>query len=457
MNSYRWLSAWVPFIAMGVLACSGDTASDELGDDAYLPEPELPARPSRFFLPWGEATVPAANPALEVDPVGQFHMVYPDHASGGAFYAFCDGDCSAADQVRAVKLQPDEQVDHAMIAIGPENKPHVLLSTSRTVYYATCSGDCTQQEGWAVNAILALPDHQILTGEAFALTREGKPRFLMHTDIASTWLGLPVSTHYVTCDSDCQSASSWRSHKIANLIWSQPTLRFAPDGQPRLATSVRYVDLWEPRSRYVAEYWECNTSDCTTASAWSGFGLRTAGFWVQGKSEVSSSLALTSTGAPRLALLAYPERKPTLMYFSCDQDCAIAQSWSGVPLAASPNLTPGMDLTLDEQDQPRLAYTDQYSIQFTWCDERCVSEGAAWERRLVEWRGSLPEAPLTPQDECKVSSWRLGSPSLALGADGLPRVAYGANNPSPGPGNWSCGEDGTPMTLPRFAQFSSLD
>ena len=85
------------------------------------------------------------QPRIESDAAGNLHLVYPAYAIGDAFYAYCQGDCRAMDQVSSIKFPTQGTVHNAMLALGPDHKPQLLLSTMSRIYYATCAGDCTQE------------------------------------------------------------------------------------------------------------------------------------------------------------------------------------------------------------------------------------------------------------------------------------------------------------------------
>ena len=98
-----------------------------------------------FFLPTAGEARNTIQPRIESDAAGNLHLVYPAYAIGDAFYAYCQGDCRAMDQVSSIKFPTQGTVHNAMLALGPDHKPQLLLSTMSRIYYATCAGDCTQE------------------------------------------------------------------------------------------------------------------------------------------------------------------------------------------------------------------------------------------------------------------------------------------------------------------------
>lgn len=426
-----------------VPACPGD---DNGGDAA-----------SRFFLPTGDEARNTSNPTIETDADGRIHAVYPAYAIGDAFYATCAADCDGSDDVSVVRFDTEGTVANAMIALGRDGKPHVLLSTFLDVYYARCTGDCTTASGWDVDVILSHDGDLEVTGEAFALTPDDRPRFVMHSYRAFPTGGPTPATYYVTCDASCGAAASWSVHPIADQVWQESTLRFTAGGAPRLATIARVDD------GDLAAYIECN-GDCTDGASWIGQGLVHAysDRWVA-EIDPAISMDLTASEGPRVSILGRGEDgKPNVTWFECDDGCTTEAGWRGTILVYGDELGAGLDVVLDADDHPRLVYTAGSSILLAHCDAAdCTPEGAPWGLTSVELSSDMEPDEVIPYPNCTVSAWFLRHPSIALGADGLPRVAYraedisgGWQNPDPTDPECTAGAD---MTFARFARVSSLE
>ncbi len=146
---------------------------------------------SHFFLPTGEPEN-TTNPTVEVDVSGGLHIVYPSYAIGDAFYAYCPADCASSAGVSVVRFETDGTVDNIMIALDANGAPQVLMSTYLAIYYASCAGDCTQPNSWTVSVIKTLEGGDLeVSGEAFALDPQGRPRFMMHAYRAFLGVGQP--------------------------------------------------------------------------------------------------------------------------------------------------------------------------------------------------------------------------------------------------------------------------
>lgn len=421
------------------------------------------AQALRFFLATPEPDNTAA-PTIEVDAQGGIHAVYPAYAGGGAYYAYCPADCGGPEDVSVVRLDSDGTVANAMLALDPDGHPHVLLAAYAYVYYATCDGDCTDPASWSESEILKHDGDREVTGEAFALDREGHPRFLMHTYVAYLGIGQKApETHYVTCDADCLDPASWSSHRIATQIWRSSQLRFDAQGHPRVAT-VAIVDGGEDAPDWdLAAYAEC-LGDCTLETSWQAVGLEAA--FTSDVDAVSIhpavSLALTRAGAPRILVLGKDDAGTRrLVYFACDQGCT-GDAWAGTVLSDGDALGAGLDLTLDAADHPRFVYTFNYAIGLASCDEEdCESPEAPWDLVKVEAGADMSPDEIFLWPNCYVGAWFLHSPSIALTPDGAPRVGYQARDIS---GGWSNPDPdepdcvaGTDMTWSRIALLSSRD
>lgn len=425
-------------------ACGGDD-----GDSA--------GAGSRFFLPTGDEARNTVNPTIETDAAGRVHAIYPAYAIGDAFYATCAADCDRAEDVAVVRFDTDGTVANAMLALAPDGTPHVLLATFNDVYYGRCVGDCTTRAGWQLDHILSHGGDREVTGEAFALTPDGRPRFVMHSYRAFPVGGPPPATYYVTCDGGCAAASAWSVHLIADQVWQESTLRFTADGNPRLATVAQTTD------GLLGAFVACDGA-CTEGSDWVGQGLvpAYADRWVA-QIDPAIAMDLTAAGAPRVLVLGQAaDGGRTLVWFECDAGCTAEAGWRGTILVDADELGAGLDVALDDADHARIVYTANYNIMLGRCDAAdCTPPDAPWVPTPVELSSEMEPDQIIPYPNCTVAAWFLRHPSIALGRDGLPRVAYraedisgGWDNPDPTDPDCVAGAD---MTFARFARVTALD
>lgn len=419
---------------------------------------------ARFFLPTGEPTNTAA-PTVLVDGDDAIHTVYPAYVRGGAFYGYCAASCKGAEDVKVVPFETEGTVHNAMIALDGSGKPRVLLSTMKHVYYATCDGDCSDPGAWTQNVILELDGDQDVSGKAFALDPQGRPRFVMHTSKAYLGIGQKTpATYWVTCDEGCESASSWTKTKISDQMWRGGTLRYDAEGRAHLAMVANIGRTENSSGKEMAAYAVCE-SDCGGDDAWGGTALIPAF-----ESELdavrvtpSLSLALTKAGKPRIVVLGMFEdtMKRNITYFACDDNCT-GNGWQGSILSDLEKVGVGLDLALDANDKPRFVHTLDYNIALAYCDEaNCAAEDAKWDLTKVEYGAEMKPDEIFLYENCTVGAWFLHSPSLALTKEGRPRVGYQARDISggltnPDPATKPDCVAGTDMTWSRLAVMPAV-
>lgn len=421
-----------------------------------------PLTADAFFLPTDEPDNTSA-PTIELDASGGMHAIYPAYAGGDAFYAYCGPDCGGSDEVEVVRLETEGTVANAMIALDDQGRPHVLLSSFANVYYASCDGDCTDPAAWTVGDILKHDNQREVTGEAFALDPQGRPRFMMHTYVAYLGIGQGApETHYVTCDADCHDPAQWTAHLVAEQIWQSTHLRFDAQGRAHVATVATVVGTDGAANEDVGAYVLCE-SDCEDGENWIGNPLAPAFSSLLDVVDIrpAIALALTKAGAPRITMLGKDEAGVrNVTYLACDTDCDTAP-WTGTYLSSGDDIGPGVDLALDANDHPRFVYTFDYNIGIAHCDaDACEHADSPWTLDGVELGGEMPPDEIFLWPNCNVGAWFLHSPSLALDATGHPRVGYQARDIS---GGWSnpdptmpdC-EAGTDMTWSRVAVMDAL-
>jgi hypothetical protein len=439
-------------LVLPLLACGGDGGGSE---PQGTPDGKGPLVP--LFLPTDTPENTTA-PTVEVDAKGGVHAVYPVRSRGDAFYAYCASDCGAPSRFKVVRFDTDGSVANVTLQLDDAGKPHVLMATSLRLYYAVCTGDCTQAAGWVTRVILEQGADLDVSGESFALDRLGRPRFLMHSYpqlLASTQRSF--ETYYVTCDADCLSPSSWKANLLStDEAWRGSQLRFDAQNRPRVATLAR-IRTAGGRATDIIGYAECNER-CDEGASWSAVGLDAVYDVIRDEVDPAVSMALTRAGSPRIALLHKDESDAgALRYFACDTDC-LGENWSVLELASSASLDSGLDLALDGSDRPRLVYTLNDDIVLASCQADCGTAAAQWKRAAVEHSGDMEADKVIPYPNCTISAWFLQQPSLALGPDGQAHVAYqaldysgGTSNPDPNAPPCTAGMDMTFSRIHRLA------
>ena len=452
-------------LASSLAACTtSSSSSSSSGGSSPGPGGGEGGSAAKFFLPpnapGGDPTNTAA-PTVELDANDGIHTVYPAYAGGDAFYGYCPADCSGQDQVKVVRLPTDGATVHnAMIALDGNGKPQLLLSTMMRVYYATCDGDCTDPSAWTSTVILEHGGKREVTGEAFTLDGDGRPRFLMHTYKAYLGVGQEApEAFFVACDADCHDPKSWKTSKIADQMWRSSSLKYDAEGRAHVATVIGVPATETSSSTEMGAYAVCEAG-CDREENWVGTGLAPAF-----ESEIDAvsikpaiSLALTKAGHPRIILLGKLEDsgKRNLTYLECDADCT-AKGWVGSIISDHEKLGAGLDLALDANDHPRFVHTLDYNIALAYCDQdSCAQADSKWDLTKVEYGGEMKPDEIFLYENCTVGAWFLHSPSIALTKAGKARVGYQARDISggwknPDPATKADCKAGTDMTWSRLA------
>jgi uncharacterized coiled-coil protein SlyX len=403
--------------------------------DAGNPTPATPpaGQAASFFL-FGDQPHNTTAPIVRSDARGATHVLYPLYGAGGAYYAFCPRGCEQARDIAPVLLTTEGSVTNAAIALTPDGRPRVLLSTLLRVYYGQCDQRCGESQSWTLSVIDEHQGARDVTGQALALDPMGRPRFIEHTYLAYLGVGQkPPATWYMQCDAvDCGQPESWQRDQISDKIWTTSQLKFSADGRAHLLTSVENAD-GNSAGLMLGAYFEC-AGACTTQAAWPGVGLTRLYESNIDDMYLSLSLALTKSGQPRLALIELtPDNGRRLLYFECDADCQ-ADNWQGAALSDCKELGSGVDLALDARDFPRLVFTFDDAIGYYACEATsCTGEQVEWQLRKVELASDLPKDDIILWPNCTIDAWVLNTPSLALDADGTTfRVGYQAADLSGG-------------------------
>lgn len=414
---------------------------------------------ARMFLPTAEP-VNTRAPRIALDAAGNLHAVYPVYAGGDAYYAFCPDQCSDPAALEVVQLPTEGTVLNAMLALTRTGRPRVLLATALAITWAECDQHCGQPEQWQAGVILDHGGDRELTGQAFALDPDDRPRFMLHTYLATLGIGQHApQTLYAQCDGGCADAQSWRIDPVQDQIMQHTSLRFDAAARAHVATVAVTVESGGATARHAA-YAVCE-DDCGTPDAWSGIVLMPAYENYQKEIRPSVALSLTDDGGPRIAMLGRDDAgSPLLTYFECDANCE-QDNWRAAVVSDNAQLGSGVDLALDAQQHPRLAFTLGDNIGIYHCDTAaCTAEQATWTLSKVELAAEVPPDGIILWPNCTVDAWSLHDPSLALGAGQSALVGYQATDLSGGlrtidPTNAAClaGKD---MTLTRLARLPSF-
>jgi hypothetical protein len=418
-----------------------------------------PAAASFFIVPIANIDRPTSRPTIKVDAAGGVHVAFtPDSSTTTdptrpAYYAYCPANCTSAAAFTITPL--GDHIVYANLALDPAGHPRLLLRLSAgnmlSYQYWTCDSACTNLASWANGTVIYTYARAYATGEpftqGFAIDAQGRTHFIYY-DAGSTIDDPHWGMYYTTCDSGCTAPASWQEVQLVqDRFAGEFSLAVTGTGQPRVAYST--YDGQNAVS-YLA-YAECSAA-CGTAGNWTG-SLLAQTVSASVTDFPTFALRADSNGKPRLALYtgtgvggSLPAGR--LLYLGCDAlDCGPAQGWWAFdPGFANLHGAEGVDLALDAQNRPRIAYhaplAAGFGLWYAWCNSGCSASAANWQNREIEPSEQVdPELPIPPQagcpfpqcdppvPACTVSFWDTGvRTSLALDPAGNPRMAYDADH-----------------------------
>lgn len=410
-----------------------------------------------LFLPAAGNTMEAV---VQVDATGRVHAAYSpasgdDNGTYWAHYAECAGDCdNAANWHGAAVGEVGPFGGYVRLALDPQGRPRMMwyrLSSTwddGTYVYATCNSDCTDPTHWSETDVVSSPTSP--DGRRFfALDPQGRPRFL-YTDTSSGHSG----TFYAFCDNDCTSIDPqsgradnwWEGVFHPSYLLYDFLLTFNSAGGPRLAYTVS-------SSQRSLLYAECDNT-CYDGDNW-----RQTTLPVAAETAYSFSLRLDSSGRPRLGFYSgytgdeqYDRR---LYYLYCQSGCTTSSNWKALDLGLAAYSGLSVDLAIDSQNRPHLAYyvdADPFGLQYAECTSNCESTAANWQVQWIETSEQLTASnPVPTELGCSISVWFAGmKPSVALDGQGNPHFGYDAEHTQGG----TCTAH-TDIELVRYAQLGS--
>ena len=333
-------------------------------------------------------------------------------------------------------------VDSVQLALTPAGKPRILAigpddETLYTLYwYGECDAQCLSADSWQFVHVTSVYDTIDLTGyylpeRSFALDPQGRPRFVFNNTDYLTEPDL-YGGYYAACDSGCLDAGNWSvtrfTHQLMDDIYlldheaiSSPSLTFTTDGRPRVVAHLFAAEFTGDENGVY--YFACDAG-CEDDANWKRAWVFERGggpypFW---------DIAVDKQNRPRIAVYKEGTLDDTgrrLYYLSCDAQCESSGSWSAVNLGLPQQYGDGVDLELDAQGRPRMAYMDgSDNLRYSWCDAGCTA-AENWQHGVVDLSSDLEaEYPVARPVTCDAGLWDTYAPALALDAQGNPRIVY---------------------------------
>ena len=347
-----------------------------------------------------------------VDASGGVHTAF--YTEQKVYYAHCSAACDNPANWTETPIADAgnlDSLDYPIVTVDPSGRPRMMWYNDPDYLYAECNANCTNAANWtAVQVPVAEQSGYIYpqTAHYFALDSQGRPRFVCYG-----YEGF----QYTTCDANCTTPSNWRSD-LLNLNGSvdRPQLVLNGNDQPRV--------MGFDGSTYDLNYLGCN-ANCSQAGNWGRVTLYEVGYWG------NFSFRLDTQGRPRVAFYTQ-DSSDEAMYYAWSNSTAIAPTgWLSDSLALPPNDERTVDLALDSQNRPRVAFaSDQEDLDYAECTANCESTNSTWQLQHIETGDELDLSdPIPPGSGCLSSAWMLiGYPSLALDTADRTNVSYYAQH-----------------------------
>ena len=415
----------------------------------------------RAFLPLVEVQNLGVS-KLEVDAAGGIHIASESITSEGFYYFYCPPGCSDAGQMSEVYFSSSGVGPDVALSLDPQGRPHILVSAFDSIGYAWCGGDCRSGAGWNYGILYSFDvgssNERAVTGDSLAVGPDGRSHFLMHEPMEL--FDQRHGTWYYTCAADCHLAGNWTGALIEEeQNFTHADLEVRPDGV--LAAGVvaqMNPDLGMDSS--LSAYMEC-AGDCSNGDNWTGVGLDNSydDFWMG--QYATMSMALTGSGAPRLAFLSFDDNDiEYLSYFYCDANCTDGNNWGVEYLSNSTeyDFDNGVHITLDAAGNPRIDYAMLGTILGATCAGNCTSGQGDWNLDVLESGSDIPADDIFLYSNCVVGAWFLKYPQSAYLPDGRLASIYTAEDYSYGYGGVNAEDPtrpacpiGVDMSLGRFS------
>jgi hypothetical protein len=354
-----------------------------------------------------------------VDASGGVHTAF--YTNQEVYYAHCAMACDNPANWTETPIADAgyyDSLNYPVVDVDSAGRPRMMWYHDPDYVYAECNANCANAANWtAIQVPVSAPSGYIYpqTARYFALDAQGRPRFVCYGwdyDDENVYEGF----QYTTCDGNCTTASNWHSSLIdLNTYIEQPQIVLSTNGQPRVMGLNTDNEL---------TYLGCNTN-CSQAENWGRTTLYPIGYWG------NFSFRLDSLGQPRVAFYTQDSSDGAL-YYAWSNSTAIASTvWFSDSLALPPNDERTVDLAIDSQNHPRMAFaSNQENLDYVECTANCESTSSTWQLQHIETGDELDLSdPIPPGGGCLTSVWMLlGYPSLALDAADQPNVSYYARH-----------------------------
>lgn len=285
---------------------------------------------------WVEAFIHS----FALDHLGRPRFVYYDNGADyqdphwGAFYAWCDANCTIPANWYETRLLDDSYASDFDLAFGPNGQPRLVYVTFdsqnlvQQVAFAECNQSCQSGANWSKIVVADTASASVTHWATFSLAVDahGKPRLALYTGTGQGGSLAPNSLYYLACDAtQCAADQAWSALNL-NLPQTQGeegvALALDSQNRPRIAYHAPLA------AGFGLRYAWCNSNCASTAQDWQSQE-------VESSEEVNAELPI-----PPRPGCSFPQCNPPI------PPCTLSTWDSGVRPA----------LALDAQGHPRIAY-----------------------------------------------------------------------------------------------------
>ena len=277
--------------------------------------------------------------SFALDHQGRPRFVYYDKGADyndphwGAFYAYCDNNCTSADNWYETRLLDDSHANDFALAFSPSGQPRLAYATydsdaiAQQLAYAECNQNCGTVANWSGLLLANTASASVSEFATFSLAVDGggKPRLALYTGTGLGGSLAPNTLFYLACKgASCSNVQAWTAVNL-NLPQTQGeegvALALDTQNRPRIAYHAAMA------AGFGLYYTWCNTN-CEAAQGWQTQKM-------EASEEVNAELPIPPwPGCP------FPQCNPPV------PPCTISTWDSGVRPS----------LALDAAGRPRIAY-----------------------------------------------------------------------------------------------------
>jgi hypothetical protein len=380
---------------------------------------------TRLFLLDPMTSHPWRQSHTIVDGSGGVHLTFYDYDY--IYYAHCAADCGNPAswlELPLFAVGDFDSLDEPTLSVDASGRPRLMWFAAYgwgedSYYYAECNANCTASSAnWTSTVVVQVDSYGYPHHVRYAaLDTQDRPH-LVHPKTDYPDYGF----NYLSCDAGCATASNWYTTTVVTPGLEPDALQlvFDPNGRPRV--------LGYDYNNDGLFYAECN-SNCSNAANWGSIGQIAPIYYFSDNNFV---LRVDAQGRPRIAYYDGNSANNLLNYAWSNASPLTVGGWSSYTLNYPSRDNWTLDLALDSQGRPSVAYSTAVienqpdGLAYLTCTAGCETASPTWQSQFIETTDDLDASyPIATTPGCVSSAWMVeGYPALALNAAGSPSVAY---------------------------------